>query len=165
MPDKNEGYTLTEFLVTIAIIALLAILVLKTSTPLGPNKPRSTAQSEIVALSTALENYKAEHGDYPVAMNRIGPSESANANILYRALVLTNATGNHFFEPYKKISSTTNYGSASNYFVDPFGQPYQYRYPGDPKKSERNVFDLFSYGGSRKTADELGDQEIWIKNW
>jgi hypothetical protein len=134
-------------------------------------KPRSgaQAQSEISVLSTALESYKVEYGDYPKATGPIGPKESANANVLYQALVVSNATYNRagkvFFEPYKGICASTNYNSSTNYFVDPFGRPYQYRYPGDPNKSGTNFFDLFSYGKANKTDDNTNNWETWTKNW
>jgi type II secretory pathway pseudopilin PulG len=130
---------------------------------------RTRVQSEVAALSTALESYKAEYGNYPQATGPIGPNETANANILYLALVVSNSAynprGKIFFEPYKGICASTNYTSTANYFVDPFGQPYQYRYPGDPQKSGTNFFDLFSYSKSRKTADTSNNWETWVKNW
>jgi len=166
---KRAGFTLIELLVVIAIIAILAGLVLGTSGPIQRQVARARAKAEIKALTAALENYKAMYGDFPIATNSFGTAVTANANTLYQALVVSNATynpaGKVFFEPSKGNSSSTNYGSSTNYFVDPFGQPYQYRYPGDANKSGTNFFDLFSYGGSTKTTDTTNNWETWVNNW
>lgn len=152
----------------VAATALSAFLVLNIS---GTRQGRrwDRGQSDVAALSTALESYKVQYGNYPQATGPIGPNETANANILYLALVVSNTAynpeGKIFFEPYKGICASANYASTTNYFIDPQGLPYQYRYPGDPKKSGTNFFDLFSYGKSRKTADEPANWESWIKNW
>ena len=166
---KPNAFTLIELLVVIAIIAILAALVLNTAGFIQKKGARSRAQSEIAALSTALESYKVEYGDYPGATNAFSTTATNGANILYQALVASNATynpsGKVFFEPYKGICANTNYSSTANSFVDPFGQPYQYKYPGDATKSGTNFFDLFSYGGSTKTADTSNNWETWVKNW
>jgi general secretion pathway protein G len=168
---EKSGFTLIELLVVIAIIAILAALVLNTAGYIQKKAARSRAEAEIGALSAALESYKVEYGDYPGASNAVGPSASANANVLYKALVLSNAElnpmGKVFFEPSKGNSASTNYTSDTNYFMDPFGQPYQYQYPGKADKSGTNFFDLWSYGGvsGTKANDTATNWEMWIKNW
>ena len=166
---KPAGFTLIELLVVIAIIAILAGLVLGTAGPISQQSARERAKAEIKALSAALESYKVEYGDYPIATNSPGPGAAQNANILYQALVVSNATNNPagkvFFGPGKGNSSSTNYSNPANYFVDPFGQPYQYNYAGKVDKSGTNFFDLWSYGGSTKTGDTPENSETWIKNW
>jgi general secretion pathway protein G len=166
-PKKSGAFTLIELLVVIAIIAILAALVLNTAGYIQKKAARARAEAEIGALSTALESYKVEYGDYPTASGSEGISASNNANILYQALVLSNATynpsGKVFFEPSKGNSSTTNYTSPGNYFVDPFGQPYQYKYPGDANRSGTNFFDLWSFGGVSGSKTNIS--ETWVKNW
>ena len=160
-----SGLKITAIIAALVALALLALNVLGTK----QGSRRSRVLSEISALSAALESYKFEYGDYPRAAGPIGPNQTANANILYLALVVSNSaynpSGKVFFEPYKGICASTNFTSSTNYFVDPEGRPYQYRYPGDPQKSGTNFFDLFSYGKSRKTADEPANWESWNKNW
>jgi general secretion pathway protein G len=166
---KNRAFTLIELLVVIAIIAILASLILGAVGGIQKNAARKRAQAEINAVSTALESYKVEYGDYPRATNAFGTTASNSANILYRALVVADATynpsGKVFFPPSKAQCASTNYTTAANYFVDPFGLPYQYKYPGDADKSGINAFDMFSYGGSTRTADTPANQETWVKNW
>jgi type II secretory pathway pseudopilin PulG len=167
MVRTNDGPE--PLIVTAAVIfALTAVVLLFGLGGLQRRGPHG-ADAQISALSVALESYKIEYGDYPKATNAIGPSETANANILYQALIVSNAAynphGKLFFEPSKGNSSSTNFTSPANSLVDPFGRPYQYRYPGDPKKSGTNFFDLFSYGKSKNTADLPKNWETWAKNW
>lgn len=168
-PQRHRAFTLIELLVVIAIIAILASLTLGAAGGISKNTARKRAQAEIHALSTALENYRVEYGDYPRATNAFSTTGSNSANILYRALVIAdetyNPSGKVFFPPSKSHSASTNYTNSANSFVDPFGQPFQYKYPGDSDKSGTNTFDLFSYGGSTKTADTPANQETWVKNW
>ena len=166
-----DAFTLIELLVVIAIIAILAALVLNTAGYIQKKAARSRAETEIAALSAALESYKADYGDYPGATNAVGTTRSENANILYQALVLSSPTynpmGKVYFEPNKGHLKDANFNSSSNYFVDPFGTPYQYRYAGDANKSGTNFFDLWSYGGASgtKATDTPTNHVFWIVNW
>lgn len=168
-----DAFTLIELLVVIAIIAILAALVLNTAGYIQKKAARSRAETEIAALSAALESYKADNGDYPGATNAVGLTRTENANILYKALVLSdptyNPSGKVYFEPSKSHlqSKTASFNSSSNYFVDPFGTPYQYRYPGDANKSGTNFFDLWSYAGASgsKATENATNHVFWIVNW
>jgi general secretion pathway protein G len=165
----RQGFTLIELLVVITIIAILAALILSTAGGIQKKAARDRAKAEISALSTALESYKADYGDYPIASNAPSATSSDNSIILYGALVGVNTNLNPnrkvYFEPSKSTSATTNYSTAGNYFVDPFSQPYQYRYPGSADKSGTNFFDLWSYAGSTKTAEDTNNHVFWEKNW
>ncbi len=66
----SPGFTLVELLVVITIIAILAALVLSTAGGIQDKAARNRAQSEIAALSAALESYKADNGDYPAGKLR-----------------------------------------------------------------------------------------------
>jgi type II secretory pathway pseudopilin PulG len=65
------AFTLIELLVVIAIIIVLAGLVLSTVGYVQKKGARSRAETEIAAMSAALESYKADNGIYPR-----GPSTS-----------------------------------------------------------------------------------------
>src|SRR5437764_6180329 len=61
-----EGaFTLIELLVVIAIIIILAGLILTTSGYVQRKGARARAETEIAAMSAALESYKADNGIYP----------------------------------------------------------------------------------------------------
>lgn len=168
---RPGGFTLIELLVVIAIIAILAALVLSTAGSIQKKAARSRAEAEVNALSTALESYKTEYGDYPE--NSL--SGSAGSSVLYNALVLSNSTlnplGKVFFEPTKGILSSSNYQSSANYFVDPFGVSYEYRYKSGTNLPSNNsgvgFFDLWSFGGvtGSKATTNSTNWVFWIKNW
>ncbi len=166
---RPGGFTLIELLVVIAIIAILAALVLSTAGMIQKQGARARAKAEVEALSTALESYKTEYGDYPESA-ALG---SAGSTVLYNALVLSNSTnplGKVFFEPTKGILFNSNYSSSANYFVDPFGVSYNYRYysgTNGTNNSGVGFFDLWSYGGATgtKTNNTSTNWDFWIKNW
>ena len=60
-----SAFTLIELLVVMLIIVVLAGLILATSNYVQKRGYRSRTETEIAAISTALENYKADNGEYP----------------------------------------------------------------------------------------------------
>lgn len=150
---KRDGFTLIELLVVIAIIAILAALVLNTAGYIQKKGARARAESEIAALSAALESYKADNGDYPSVSN-----SGVGTNSLFG--VLSPPSGKVYFEFNKGMTSSLG-------ITDPFGQAYKYSYPGSTNKSGSNFFDLWSYGGvsGNKTQENATNWELWIKNW
>jgi len=61
----RAAFTLVELIVVIGIIIVLAGLILATTGYVQKKGARSRAESEIAAMSAALENYKADNGIYP----------------------------------------------------------------------------------------------------
>jgi type II secretory pathway pseudopilin PulG len=89
------AFTLIELLVVIAIIIVLTGLILSTVGYVQKKGARSRAETEIAAMSAALESYKADNGIYPRATatdnldakSNGDPSTYPNASlVLYRAL-------------------------------------------------------------------------------
>jgi len=151
-----SAFTLIELLVVIAIIAILAGLILSTAGGIQKKAARSRAQSEIAAMSAALESYKADNGDYPSSTNY--PNNSVtSSNSLYKVLCPDSNAPNPkvYFEFSKGMTSSTG-------IVDPFGTAYYYQYPGDPTNSGTNFFDLWSTAGSSTASTNAVK---WIKNW
>jgi type II secretory pathway pseudopilin PulG len=87
-----EGaFTLIELLVVIAIIIILAGLILTTAGYVQRKGKRARAETEIAAISAALESYKADNGIYP----RDPTANTATDNLDARTMgdpVTTNAT-------------------------------------------------------------------------
>ena len=134
------AFTLIELLVVITVIAILAGLVLNTAGYIQKKSARSRAEAEVAALSAAIESYKLDNGDYPAAplLEKLMPS-SGKVYFEFNA-GMTNASGN---------------------ILDPFGNPYNYTYPGNTTRSGTNFFDLWSTGGANSDTNEAN----WIKNW
>src|SRR5437764_995698 len=62
---RHSAFTIIELLVVIALIIILAGLILSTVGYVQNKAARSRAETEIAAISAALENYKADNGIYP----------------------------------------------------------------------------------------------------
>ena len=60
-----DGFTLIELLVVISIIGVLAAFVITVGKGVARTKYISVAKSEMAAIETGLESYKADHGFYP----------------------------------------------------------------------------------------------------
>ncbi|MFV0337227.1 MAG: type II secretion system protein GspG [Chthoniobacterales bacterium] len=154
---KQPGaFSLIELLVVIAIIAILAGLILQTAGYVQNKAARSRAETEVAALSAALESYKADYGDYP----------TGTEEVLFKSLVATDSTYNPLGKVYMEVTSgmlknTNAFTAADNSFLDPFGQPYEYDYPGNATRSGTNFFDLYSKGGDTTSTNT----NKWVKNW
>src|SRR6267143_4878825 len=60
----NAAFTLIELIVVTAVIIILTGLVLSTVGYVQKKGARARAETEIAAMSAALENYKADNGIY-----------------------------------------------------------------------------------------------------
>jgi type II secretory pathway pseudopilin PulG len=169
------AFTITELLIVIAIIIVLAGLILSTVGYVQKKGARSRAETEIAAMSAALESYKADNGIYPTDSTKteqvdpaVSPTPAAASLYLYEQLSGdTNddraAEGESYFtfKPGMLLPAppSTNPVTAMR---DPFGNPYGYstaRAAGQAY-GYNPTFDLWSTGG-----DNTGDQRLWIKNW
>ena len=139
-----------ELITVIAIIAILAALVLSTAGYVQKKGASSRAETEIAALTVALENYKADNGDYPHGTNANINNPPTNNTFLLTSLMPTN--GKVYFEFNKSMTN------AGGNVIDPFGENYGYQYPGDANRSGANFFDLFSRCAS-------SDTNQWKANW
>jgi general secretion pathway protein G len=121
---NDAGYTLLELLVVMGILAILTAF----ATPqlmgyFGKAKTQS-AQLQIENINTALELYYMENGAYPSA--RVG----------LNALVEATSEAPRWNGPYLK--------KAKN-LLDPWGRPYQYRYP-----ASNGEYEVYSLGPNGK---------------
>ena|ERR1700720_1257822 len=178
----RQAFTVLELLVVITIIVILAGLILATTGYVEKKGARSRAESEIAAMSAAMESYKADNGIYPTDATKteslnpaasINPTNYASASLyLYEQLSgdingnrqpSTNAKSYFAFRP-NQLSPTDQTRPVSS-IRDPFGNSYGY---STAKAANPNgtvgynpTFDLWSTGGVTTGAD----QTQWIKNW
>ena len=73
--------TIVELLVVIMIILILAGLILSIGSYVQNKGARARAETEIAAMSAALESYKADNGIYPRDNTRTGYTDGLNARI------------------------------------------------------------------------------------
>lgn len=130
--STSAGFTLVELLVVLAILALLAGLVgPRVLSQLGGAKSK-TARTQINNFEQTLEIYRLDVGRYP--SNEDGLS----------ALVQQPRSANGWSGPYLKEIP-----------LDPWGNAYQYRVPG-----ERGDFDLISFGADGAPGGEGENADV-----
>lgn len=116
----EAGFTLIEMLVVLAIIGMISALV-------GPQVIKylgrakiDSARVEIQSLETALDLFRLDIGRYPTEQEGL-------TSLVEKPSNLTAWNG-----PYVKKKAAP---------VDPWGQPYVYRFPG-----KQGGYDLYSRG-------------------
>lgn len=126
------GFTLVELLVVLAILALLAGLVgPRVLNQLGGAKSKSAAV-QISNFEQTLEMYKLDVGRFP------------NSEVGLDALVNQPSGANGWNGPYLKEVP-----------LDPWGAPYQYRFPG-----ENGEFDIISLGADGAPGGEGENADV-----
>jgi type II secretory pathway pseudopilin PulG len=190
---RGEGaVTIIELLVVIIIIFILAGLVLSISSYVQNKGARARAETEIAAISAALESYKADNGIYP-ANNSLDPTTTTNpssyvsaSNYLYIQLsgdsdgnpttTSSSDTRNYLGGSLKQSMLGPNPPGANTYFRDPFGNSYGYSTSKNPIANPTGystaggynpTFDLWSTAGTGTsgTPSPSPIQNTWIKNW
>jgi len=139
MQRNQRAFTLLEIIVMVGILALLATLLITKTEGIFGNSQQTIAKIFVRdSLKTALERYRMDLGSYPTTAEGLGVLMTAPAN----------AAGN-WRGPY----ADTPGGKPP---LDPWGEAYQYRYPGTHNKSS---YDLFSKGMDKTegTEDDIGN--------
>jgi len=136
---SHAAFTLLEILVVLAIIGLLAGLAISNSDKIfGSSQEAITKVFVRDSLKTSLVRYRIEMGDYPSTAEGMAALLAAPAN-----------KADRWRGPY--IESPGNKPP-----LDPWGEPYQYRYPGTRNKGS---YDLYSKGPDKAdgTEDDIGN--------
>jgi general secretion pathway protein G len=137
--SRRSAFTLLEILVVLAIMGLLVGLAVTKVGGIFGGKQEDVARLFVnSSLKTPLTAYRLDLGDYPNTAEGLGALLSAPAN-----------RADRWRGPYIESPG----GRAP---IDPWGEPYVYRYPGVKNKGS---YDLFSKGADRKedSADDIGN--------
>ena len=134
-----RAFTLIEILIVVAIIGLLAGVLLK-----GLGGAQDQAQVGVAkifiktGLRTSLERYKIDMGSYPTTAEGLNALLAAPSN-----------AGDAWHGPYSEAEG-------GKMQLDPWREPYQYRFPGTKNKGK---YDLFSKGPDKTegTEDDIGN--------
>lgn len=135
----EAGLTLIEILVVLAIIGLLVgVLVTKTDKIFGSSQVAVAGIFVRESSKIPLTTYKHDLGDYPTTAEGL------------QALVAAPASrADRWRGPYLETTG-------GKLPLDPWGEPYQYRYPGTKNPSG---YDLYSKGPDHQaeTPDDIGN--------
>lgn len=135
--QSRRGFTLLEIMVAIAILGMLVGLAVVNVDSILGNASTTTAKlfvSESIKLP--LTSYRIKMGDYP-----------STADGLQALITAPNGKADQWSGPYFSDSKIP---------LDPWGEPYIYRYPGVKNKTG---YDIFSKGQDKTegTADDIGN--------
>lgn len=135
---RQRGITLVELLVVILILGVLTTIIAVNVLPAGDRAKTQAARTQISLLSSALQQYRLDVGNYP------SPDEGLEA--------LVRAPGNlKRPERYR----TGGYLDKPSLPVDPWDNAYVYNIPG-----EFGEFEIISYGRDGRPGGEGLDADI-----
>jgi general secretion pathway protein G len=134
---RENGFTLVELLVVLAILGLLVALAAPRVMKYLGSARSDTAHIQIEKLSGVLDLYRLEIGHYPTEQEGL------------RALVEKPPQADNWNGPYLKNRES---------LIDPWGQPYGYHSPG-----QHGEFDLYTLGADGKEGGDGVDKDV--TNW
>lgn len=136
---RRQAFTLIEVLLVLVILVVLASIAGTNYARIQKTANINAAKTQIGALDTPLETYRLDIGDYPTTDDGL-------------EALLSSPSGDSedkWAGPYLKKPVPN----------DPWGQPYQYEYPGTHDDA---VPDVWSMGPDRAngTDDDIGN---WVE--
>jgi general secretion pathway protein G len=130
----EEGYSLVELLVVLAIIVLLGTIAVPQLLKYLDKAKQDTAHAQIQSLGATLDLFKLDVGRYPTQEEGLD------------ALVTPPADIAGWNGPYLK---------RKNMLLDPWKRTYRYKFPG-----EHGDYDLFSYGADDREGGEGTNKDV-----
>ena len=134
---SQNAFTLTELMLVVVIIGILAALVIPKIAGQGERARVTAATADINGgIKSALGQYEVDNGFYPKSL---------------QDLIVQPGNAKNWHGPY--------FDSPAKLPTDPWGNNYIYYYPG---KHNANSYDLLSTGpdGKEGTDDDIGN---WTK--
>jgi general secretion pathway protein G len=125
--QSKSGFTLIELLVVLGILGLLMAIASPQVLKYLARAKVDTARIELKSIATALDLFLVDEGRYPTKQEGLEALVARPGDLAYWA------------GPYLKTGAT-------GVPMDPWGHPYQYRYPG-----QSGDYDLYSNGPDGNT--------------
>lgn len=140
-PSNEKGFTLTELMVVLVILGLLATVVVINVLPAADQANATKVRADISTLESALEQYRLDNMTYPRSEQGL------------QALV---TSPNDLAQPQRY----RNGGYIRRLPNDPWGNAYQYTLPA---VQSGGPYDVFTYGADGQPGGEAEDADIG--NW
>ncbi len=137
--SAQKGITLVEMLVVIFIIGLVSAIALQNLLPERDRSIQRKAQADIAIIESALEQYNLNMLEYPSTQQGLAALQNVPNDALRK-------------DQYREG------GYLRRLPEDPWGRPYQYRFPG-----ENSVFDVFTLGADGEVGGSGSKADIG--NW
>jgi len=131
---SEEGYSLVELLVVLAIIMLLGTIAVPQLLKYLDGAKQDTARAQIQSLTATLDLFKLDVGRYPTQEEGLD------------ALVKAPAQVDGWNGPYVK---------RKDMLLDPWKRVYRYKRPGD-----HGDYDLLSYGADDREGGEGSNMDV-----
>ncbi len=131
---RERGLTLVELLVVLLIIAMISAFVVPQVMRYLGGARQDAASVQINQLSGILDLYRLDVGRYPTSAEGLD------------ALVERPTDAEGWNGPYVRKAES---------LIDPWGRPYQYRYPG-----EHGEYDLYSLGADGTEGGEGENTDV-----
>ena len=136
--ERRSAFTLVEMLLVIALIAILAgVAIVNVDKIFGQNQESVASIFVSQSMKAPLTSYRINMGSYP-----------STAEGIKALLTAPSSKAGRWKGPYLDVTG-------NNVPEDPWGNPYQYRYPGT-----RNTggYDLYSWGSDGvESEDDVGN--------
>jgi general secretion pathway protein G len=139
--SNASGLTLIEIVVVIIVLGLLAGLVGPQIIGRVSQAKSETARTQVELFAVALDNYRLDNGRYPTTEQGLEALRTKPT----REPIPANWRG-----PYLRKDVP----------VDPWGQPYLYKSPGDENPT---LYDLYTLGRDGQPGGE--DEDADIQSW
>ena len=131
---RERGLTLIELLVVLLILSLIAAFAVPRVMKYLGGARSDAAAIQVERLGGILDLYRLDMGRYP------GTDDGL------RALVEAPFEAGRWNGPYLK---------KENSLIDPWGEPYEYRFPGD-----HGEYDLFTLGADGRDGGDGEDADV-----
>ena len=155
-PRNPRGFTMIELLAVVTIIVILASLTMGGLSFFNRRQAEDKTKVQLKLLANALEDYKADNGEYPLANQKDGKNQTEILwQRLYEDSIKDESEGTRVylaeFDPASNNQAWLMRKGSSYMIVDPFGFEFRYRRMENPSGMRNPDFDLWSVGPDGKT--------------